>query len=70
MSGGLDGVLAGLIQADKLFAVEAVADAAGADPCRTICGSGRDVILLAYAALFKAGYLKMDVCPSAGLMFT
>ena len=38
MSGGLDGVLAGLIQADKLFAVEAVADAAVADLHRTIFG--------------------------------
>ena len=38
MSGGLDGVLAGLIQADKLLAVEAVADAAVTYLCHTICG--------------------------------
>ena len=31
---------------------------------------GRDVILLAYAAVFKAGYLKMGGCSSAGLRFT
>ena len=37
MSGGLDGVFAGLIQADKLFAVEAVADAAGVGLYCTIC---------------------------------